>query len=161
MNSLLVRKGRHILFVIVGIIAILQWHFYNIGSSILIDGITISSLTVTAVTMLSSTGTWLMISWAHSESNSRIKISNILNLSAGALAGLTLIPSLVGWIGPMAGIVLGIFAGISCYVVFFIKNKKSTENTKTSHFVIRGGIWYVLAVIPLNFWFVYSFIPLK
>lgn len=111
--------------------------------------------------MLSSVTAWLMMSWAHAKNNNKIKISNILNLTAGVLAGLMVIQSLAGWVGPMAGIILGIFAGISCYVVFFIKNKESIENTKISHFVIRGVIWYVLAVIPLNFWFVYSFIPFK
>ncbi len=161
MNNLPVRKGSHIIFAIIGIIASLQWLHYNMGSTGLIDGIMISSFTVTVITMLSSVTAWLMMSWAHAGSNNKIKISNILNLTAGTLAGLLLIPSLVGWVGPMAGIILGIFAGLSCYVAFFIKNKESIEGTRTTHVVIRGVVWYAVFVIPLNFWFVYSVISFK
>jgi len=161
MSNLPIRKGSYIIFAIIGIIASLQWLHYNMGSMVLIDGIMISSFTVTVITMLSSVATWLMMSWAHAESNNKIKISNILNLTAGALAGLMVMQSLAGWVGPMAAIILGIFAGLSCYVVFFIKNKESIECTRTTHVVIRGVVWYAVFIIPLNFWFVYSVISFK
>ena len=155
----LVKNKLSIIFVIVGIIATYQWHYYNTGSSVLIDGITVSSFTVTVITISFSIITWIMISWAHIGNKHERKILNGSGLFASILSGLLIITPLAGWVGPMAGIILGIFAGLSCYGAFSIKNKNSLKDTKIANVLIRGVIWHCVTVLPLSFWLLNSFVP--
>ncbi len=147
-----------IIFMIIGIVATYQWYYYNIGSSMLIDGILISSFTVTAITISFSIVTWIMISWAHIGNKHERKILNSSGLFASVLSGLLMITPFVGWVGPMAGIILGIFAGLSCYGAFSIKNKNSLKDTKIINVLIRGVTWYCVTVLPLSFWLLNSFV---
>ncbi len=123
------------------------------------DGITISTLTVTIYAMSVSAGTWLLVSWAHAGekgSTGKAHASKGMCLTAGTLAGLIIMLPFVGWVGPMAAVILGIIAGISGYVAYFLKNRNSLEDTSTIQIIMRGTIWFGIIVIPLNFWFVSS-----
>ena len=156
-NYSLVNNKLAIIFVIIGIIATYQWYYYNIDSSMVIDGIIISSFTVTAIAISFSIITWIMISWAHVGNKHESKVLNGSGLFASVLSGLLIITPFVGWVGPMAGIILGVFAGLSCYSVFAIKNKNSLKDTKIINVLIRGVSWYCITVLPLSFWLLNSF----
>ena len=88
MNYFLVKNKLSIIFVIIGIIAAHQWYHYNIGSSMLIDGILISSFVVTVIIISFSIITWIMISWTHIGNKYDRKILNYSELFTSVLAGL-------------------------------------------------------------------------
>jgi ammonia channel protein AmtB len=155
--TMLIKKP-YIVFVIIAIISFTLWFFSIIGSNMLIDGITISSVTVSIVAVIASIMTWLMISWADTGKENKTRASQGISLIIGSLSGFILISSLVGWLGPMAAIVIGIFAGVSCYVVFSVKRQTPLQDTSVTQITLRWIAWYVIINIPFNYWFVSSII---
>lgn len=112
-----------IIFGITGIVAIYHWHHYNIGSNVLIDGILTSSFIVTAITISFSIITWIIVSWTHARNKHERKGLDGSGLFASVLLGAFIITPFAGWVGPMAAIILGVFAGLACYGAGLIKNK--------------------------------------
>ena len=116
-------KTNYIVSVIIGIATTVWWFYQTATFDFLFDGIFFSSITVTVVTVITSTITWLLLSWASAESKNNVKVITYQNLFTGMLSGYIVAAYYSGWIGPMAGIVLGVLSSASCYGIFSIKRK--------------------------------------
>ena len=139
------------------------WFFFqNLGSDIMIDGITVSAFMVTIIATITSTITWILLSWAHAKNNICNTRSTIgINATIGALSGYFLTSSIAGWIGPMAAILFGILAGVSLYAVMTIKNKNIPMGSSLSQFVIRWIVWFVVVYVVVNVFFASIILQLK
>ena len=116
-------KTNYIVSAIIAIITTIWWFYNTAGSEYLFDGIFISSVTVTIVTVITSTITWLLLSWASAGGKHNVKVITYQNLFTGMLSGYITSTYYSGWIGPMAGIVIGVLSSASCYGIFSIKRK--------------------------------------
>ncbi len=116
-----------LIFTAIATVTTVWWFYQNTTFDFIIDGITISGVTVTLVTVIASTVTWLLLSWASVANKENIKVITSDNLLAGALSGYVVATYFSGWIGPMAGIVIGILSGAFCYGMFSIKTKISSR----------------------------------
>ena len=123
-------KKNFLIFTSIAIITTVWWFYQNTTSDFLIDGITISSATVTIVSGIASTITWLLISWADAANKNNVIVTS-QNLFLGALSGYVVMSFFSGWMGPMAGIVFGALSGILGYGIFSIKRKISRRQSIT------------------------------
>ena len=120
-------KKKILIFAVIIIVITVWWYDQNITSDFLLDGITVSSATVTLIAVISSTSTWLLLSWANAANKKNVKVITAQNLLAGALSGYVVISVVSGWVGPMAGIVFGILSGALCYGIFSTITKISSH----------------------------------
>jgi len=120
-------RKKFLIFIVIAIITTVWWFYQNTASDFIIDGITMSSATVTLIAVTASTVTWLLLSWASAANKENVKVFTSDNLFAGALSCYVAISFFSGWMGPMAGIVFGILSGAFCYGIFSIKTKISSR----------------------------------
>lgn len=114
-------------FTVIATVTTVWWFYQNTTFDFIIDGITMSSVTVTVVTVIASTVTWLLLSWASAANKKNVRIITVQNLLAGALSGYVAVSVFSILMGPMAGIVFGIFSGAFCYGLFSIMKKISSR----------------------------------
>jgi Amt family ammonium transporter len=94
------------------------WFGFNAGSNLEANGLTglafLNTILATAAAALAWTsGEWL--TRGH---------PSLLGAASGAVAGLVAITPACGWVGPMGGVVIGLFAGIIClWAVVWLKAK--------------------------------------
>ena len=124
-------KKTFLIFTFITIITTVWWFYQNATSDFLIDGIMISSVTVTIVAVTTSTITWSLISWADAANKKNVKVITSQNLFMGVLSSYVLMSFFSGWMGPMAGIVLGVLSGILGHSIFLIKKKISSSQPIT------------------------------
>ena len=145
-----IRKAYLVLAVIVSVTTV--WFFFqNVDTDMIIDGITISAFMVTIIGTITSTVTWMLLSWAHAKNNTcNTRSITRINVMIGALSGYSLISSIAGWIGPIAAILFGILAGVSLYAIIAIKNKNIPSDSSLHRFIIHWIIWFVVAYVVTN-----------
>ena len=86
------------------------WFGFNVGSNLEANGL---SALVFINTLLASAAATL--AWSGAEWVIRGKPS-MLGGASGAIAGLVAITPACGWVGPMGSIVLGVVAGVACFI---------------------------------------------
>ena len=121
-------RKKIIVFTTITIVTTIWWYMQNMTSNFLLDGIAISSVTVTLIAIMVSTSTWIMLSWASAANKKNVRIITIQNLLVGSLSGYVTISVVSGWVGPLAGIIFGVLSGALCYGMFSIKMKVSINN---------------------------------
>ena len=120
-------KKSYSVFAIVAMGVTVLWIYRNMTFDFLFDGIMVSSITVSVITVITNTATWILLSWASAGSKNNVKVITSQNLFMGILLGYVVAAYFSGWIGPMAGIVFGVLASSSCYGIFSIKRKILNE----------------------------------
>lgn len=93
------------------------WYGFNAGSELRIDSITVTAFLNTDIAASFAAVTWLIIAWILE------KKPKFVGLLTGAVAGLATITPAAGYITPMASMIIGIVAGIVCYLAVSLKNK--------------------------------------
>jgi len=93
------------------------WYGFNAGSELRVDSVTTLAFLNTDVAASFAAITWLIIEW------SREKKPKFIGLMTGAVAGLATITPAAGYVPLWAAIVIGISAGIVCYLAVQLKNK--------------------------------------
>lgn len=86
------------------------WFGFNAGSNLEANGITALAFVNTFVATAGAALGWLFIEWIAKGKPS------LLGLASGAVAGLVAITPASGFAGPMGAIVLGLVAGVVCYI---------------------------------------------
>ena len=114
---------KYILFVVITIVTTIVWYKQNTSSDFLIDGIFISSVVVTIVAVVTSICTWLLLSWSNTENRDNVIVTS-QNLMIGIIPCYVVMSFISSWIGPIAGIVIGVVTSILCYGVFLIKKMR-------------------------------------
>jgi Amt family ammonium transporter len=86
------------------------WFGFNAGSELLSDGLTSSAFAVTHFSAAAGAIAWAITEW------SALGKPTVLGASSGAVAGLVCITPAAGFVQPMPAIIMGLAAGICCYI---------------------------------------------
>jgi Amt family ammonium transporter len=86
------------------------WFGFNAGSAVSAGMQAGMAMTVTQVATAVAALTWMFVEWAH-----RSK-PTVIGICSGAVAGLVAITPASGFVGPIGSIVIGIAAGVLCYI---------------------------------------------
>ncbi|MGE5480250.1 MAG: ammonium transporter [Chloroflexota bacterium] len=119
------------------------WYGFNAGSELMVDNITVQAFINTDIAASFAAITWLIIAWIFE------KKPKFLGLLTGAVAGLATITPAAGYISTTSAVIIGIIAGIGCYIAVYIKNKFQWDDALDVWGV--HGVGGVLGVIMLGF----------
>jgi Amt family ammonium transporter len=86
------------------------WFGFNAGSALGANGLAASAFVATHIAASVATVVWMLIEWAH-----RGK-PTALGCATGAIAGLATITPAAGFVGLGGAIIIGIAAGVICYI---------------------------------------------
>ncbi len=117
------------------------WFGFNAGSALGANGLATSAFVVTNTAAAAAALSWLVAEWIH-----RGK-PTLLGLASGLVAGLVSITPASGFVGPVAAIVLGLLAGVICYISVSYMKPFFKYDDSLDAFGIHGvgGIWGALA----------------
>jgi Amt family ammonium transporter len=116
------------------------WFGFNAGSALEANGLAASAFLATNTAAASAALGWMFTEWSM-----RGK-PTVLGAASGAVAGLVAITPASGYVGPVASIVIGGFAGFLCYTACNIKTRLGYDDALDVvgvHAV--GGTWGALA----------------
>jgi Amt family ammonium transporter len=99
------------------------WFGFNAGSALAAGALASSAFTATHLATCAATLSWMGTEWAF-----RGK-PTALGAASGAVAGLVAITPAAGYVGPMSAIIIGIVAGIICYLAVLAKVKLGYDDS--------------------------------
>ena len=98
------------------------WYGFNAGSEVQVDFITSLAFINTDIAASFATITWLVIEW------SRARKPKFVGLLTGSIAGLATITPCAGFVPVWAAPIIGIVAGLVCYLAVQFKNKMNWDD---------------------------------
>jgi Amt family ammonium transporter len=116
------------------------WFGFNAGSALTSGGLASSALVATNTSAAAAAIMWMILSWIY-------RRPTILGTATGAIAGLAAITPAAGFVPPLAGIPIGIVAGVVCYYAMFLRAKKMGVDESLDVWACHGvgGTWGTLA----------------
>ena len=116
------------------------WFGFNAGSALAADGTAVNAFVVTNTAAAASVVTWVIVSWIVG------KRPSVIGAATGAVAGLVAITPAAGFVGPMPALIIGIGAGIICYLAVELLLKLNIDDALADFGVHGiGGVWGALA----------------
>jgi Amt family ammonium transporter len=91
------------------------WFGFNGGSALASNGLAGAALTASQVAAAAAAASWMVAEWLH-----RGK-PTALGVASGVVAGLVAITPASGFVSPLAALVIGLLAGLICYVAVCLK----------------------------------------
>jgi len=116
------------------------WFGFNAGSAIAAGKLSANAFVVTHIATSGAALSWAVAEWIYKGK------STTLGAASGAVAGLVAITPASGFVGPMPALLIGLVAGILCYLGVFSKNRFGYDDSLDVvgiHGV--GGTWGALA----------------
>ena len=116
------------------------WFGFNAGRALDADGIAANAFFVTQVAAGSAALSWIIAEWVVQGK------PTTLGAASGAVAGLVAITPGCGFVGPVSAIIIGLVAGVLCYMAVIAKVKIGYDDSLDVvgvHGV--GGLWGALA----------------
>jgi Amt family ammonium transporter len=98
------------------------WYGFNAGSELHVDPVTVTAFINTDIAASFAAITWLIIAWTFE------KKPKFVGLLTGAVAGLATITPAAGFVTPQAAVIIGMMAGIMCYIAVYLKNKRNWDD---------------------------------
>jgi Amt family ammonium transporter len=119
------------------------WFGFNGGSALAANGIAATAFVNTDIAASVAMIAWLFISWAR---ESRPSMTGALT---GAVAGLATVTPAAGYVEPWAAGVIGLFAGIICYVAVQFRMRRAWDDALDVWGVhgVGGGLGIILTGI--------------
>jgi Amt family ammonium transporter len=99
------------------------WFGFNAGSALASGALASSAFTATHLATCAATLAWTGVEWVF-----RGKPTT-LGAASGAVAGLVAITPAAGFVGPMSAILIGILAGVICYLAVLAKPKLGYDDS--------------------------------
>jgi Amt family ammonium transporter len=99
------------------------WFGFNAGSALGGNGLAALALTTTHIAAGAGAASWLFVEWAHR------KKPTALGVASGLVAGLVGITPAAGFVAPWAAAVIGLAAGVVCYVAVVSKERLGYDDT--------------------------------
>jgi Amt family ammonium transporter len=99
------------------------WFGFNAGSALAAGALASSAFTATHMATAAATLSWVGVEWIF-----RGKPTT-LGAASGAVAGLVAITPASGYVGPMSAIIIGLVAGVVCYVAVLAKPKLGYDDS--------------------------------
>ncbi|AIY89622.1 ammonium transporter [Geoglobus acetivorans] len=98
------------------------WFGFNGGSALLADRIAVNAITVTFIASCFAGMTWMILSWMNGKPGS-------LGIITGVIAGLASITPAAGFVDVPGAIVIGILAGVICFMALEFRIKKGIDES--------------------------------
>jgi len=98
------------------------WYGFNAGSELHVDQITAVAFLNTDIAASFAAITWLAVEWL------KERKPKFLGLLTGSIAGLATITPAAGYVSPQAAAVIGICAGLICYLAINLKQKLNWDD---------------------------------
>ncbi len=116
------------------------WFGFNAGSALTSGGLASSAFVATNTSAAAAAITWMILSWIY-------RRPTILGAATGAIAGLAAVTPAAGFVPPLAGIPIGIVAGVVCYYAMLFRAKKMGVDESLDVWACHGigGTWGALA----------------
>lgn len=127
------------------------WYGFNAGSEFRVDGVTASAFLNTDVAASFAAVTWLVMDWVLARK------PKFVGLLTGAVAGLATITPAAGFVSPTTASIIGIIAGVVCYLAVTLKNRLQLDDALDVWGV--HGVGGMLGVILLGVFASTSFNP--
>lgn len=86
------------------------WFGFNAGSWLAADGRAGMAMAVTQIAAASAALSWMFVEWFKKGE------ASVLGIASGAVAGLVAITPASGFVDPMGALVIGLIAGVTCYL---------------------------------------------
>ena len=99
------------------------WYGFNAGSEMAVNDVTVAAFLNTDIAASFAGVTWLIIEW-----NTGKKKPTFIGLMTGAVAGLATITPAAGYVTIQSAVIIGIIAGIGCYLAVKFKEKKDWDD---------------------------------
>lgn len=99
------------------------WFGFNAGSALAANALASSAFTATHLATCAAVMAWVVVEWLF-----RGKPTT-LGAASGAVAGLVAITPAAGFVGPMSAIIIGILAGVICYLAVLAKPKLGYDDS--------------------------------
>ena len=113
---------------------------FNAGSALAANGIAANAFFVTQVAAGYAALSWIIAEWLIQGK------PTTLGVASGAVTGLVAITPAAGFVGPLSSVVIGLVAGVICYLAVLAKGKIGYDDSLDVvgvHGV--GGLWGALA----------------
>jgi ammonium transporter len=91
------------------------WFGFNGGSALASNGLAGSALTASQVAAAAAALAWMLVEWLHKGK------PTALGLASGVVAGLVAVTPASGFVTPLGALVIGVAAGVVCYVAVCLK----------------------------------------
>jgi len=116
------------------------WFGFNAGSAVASGALATSAFVATNTATAAAALAWMVSEWIYRGT------PTALGAASGAVAGLVAITPASGFVGPLSSILIGIGAGIICYLAVVIKARLGYDDALDA-FVIHGvgGTWGAIA----------------
>jgi len=116
------------------------WFGFNAGSALAANGLAALAFVNTNTAAAMAALTWLTVSWAHKGHPS------VLGAAVGAVAGLVAITPAAGYVTPVASILIGLGAGVFCYLAVQLRERLRVDDALDVWGVHGiGGTWGAIA----------------
>jgi ammonium transporter, Amt family len=92
------------------------WYGFNAGSELQVDSVTAVAFINTDLAASVAATVWLIMAWIFE------KKPKLLGLLTGSIAGLATITPCAGFVSPTSAMIIGMMAGIICYIAIWLKN---------------------------------------
>ena len=99
------------------------WFGFNGGSALAADGIAATAFIATHLAGMAGMIRWVMVEWKHSGR------PTTLGAASGAIAGLATVTPAAGFISPVSAIIIGLIAGLCCYIAVNLKFKIGLDDS--------------------------------
>jgi Amt family ammonium transporter len=116
------------------------WYGFNAGSELRVDAVTGLAFLNTDIAASFAGPTWLLLAWIFERK------PKFLGLLTGAVAGLATITPCAGYVTPTSAVIIGIVAGVVCYLAVNLKNRMKWDDALDVWGVhgVGGGLGIVL-----------------
>lgn len=98
------------------------WYGFNAGSELRVDQVTVTAFLNTDIAASLAGLTWLFIAWTIE------KKPKFIGLLTGAVAGLVAITPAAGYVSISGAIIIGVLAGVICYLAVALKNRLKLDD---------------------------------
>ena len=130
------------------------WFGFNAGSALAADGVAASAFAVTHFSAAAAALTWPAMEWLKNGK------PTVLGACSGAVAGLVCITPASGYVTPMSALMMGVAAGVVCYLACTILKARFRYDDSLDVFGVHGvggtlgalltGVFATRAVQDLN-----------
>lgn len=99
------------------------WFGFNGGSALAADGVAATAFVATHLAGMSGMAMWTVMEWI------KLGKPTTLGAASGAIAGLATITPAAGFVGPNSAIIIGLVAGILCYLAVNAKTRLGYDDS--------------------------------
>jgi ammonium transporter, Amt family len=116
------------------------WFGFNAGSALTAGGLASNAFVATNIAGASAALTWMILGWINRK-------PSVLGAATGAVVGLVAMTPAAGFVPPLAGIPIGVVAGVLCYYVMLFRARKMGVDESLDVWACHGmgGTWGALA----------------